>query len=312
MGGPLFFSECRFVQEVRISRSLFREGTTMDRGALEGPLSIQESTFPKGLTFEGVKLRAGAGIVETKAGELAFKDMSLNQVKVSGSTDHPTRINSVQGCDLSTASFENVELSQCTFLRATHLDSLRLSGEVGFNADESALDFSGAAALRLRLSGLLRRRKRDTLQDEVTWRRSNSFIQRLFLTMGPDGYRQDQRREARYISGLYRQLRRIREQARNEPGAADFYYGEMEMRRMGDQWSSRMIVAPATGITPSLYTRHLRAERAARLLETTSLTVDQITAAVGYRNPTSLRHLFAQHHGINPTTYRQTRQRTNR
>jgi hypothetical protein len=32
------------------------------------------------------------------------------------------------------------------------------------------------------------------------------------------------------IAGLYRALRKGREDARDEPGAADFYYGEMEMR----------------------------------------------------------------------------------
>ncbi len=30
---------------------------------------------------------------------------------------------------------------------------------------------------------------------------------------------------------MYRQLRKAVEGAKNEPGAADFYYGEMEMRR---------------------------------------------------------------------------------
>lgn len=33
------------------------------------------------------------------------------------------------------------------------------------------------------------------------------------------------------LAGLYRQLRKAQEYAKNEPGAADFYYGEMEMRR---------------------------------------------------------------------------------
>ena len=33
------------------------------------------------------------------------------------------------------------------------------------------------------------------------------------------------------LAGLYRQLRKAQEDAKNEPGAADFYYGEMEMRR---------------------------------------------------------------------------------
>ncbi|MFZ1177322.1 MAG: hypothetical protein WAO15_13855, partial [Mycobacterium sp.] len=31
---------------------------------------------------------------------------------------------------------------------------------------------------------------------------------------------------------IYRDLRKGLEEAKNEPGAADFYYGEMEMRRL--------------------------------------------------------------------------------
>jgi hypothetical protein len=37
--------------------------------------------------------------------------------------------------------------------------------------------------------------------------------------------------EAGQIAGLYRALRKGREDSKDEPGAADFYYGEMEMRR---------------------------------------------------------------------------------
>jgi hypothetical protein len=33
------------------------------------------------------------------------------------------------------------------------------------------------------------------------------------------------------LAGLYRALRKARGGAKDKPGAADFYYGEMEMRR---------------------------------------------------------------------------------
>jgi hypothetical protein len=39
------------------------------------------------------------------------------------------------------------------------------------------------------------------------------------------------RNQAREISNVYRALRKGREDNKDEPGAADFYYGEMEMRR---------------------------------------------------------------------------------
>jgi hypothetical protein len=37
--------------------------------------------------------------------------------------------------------------------------------------------------------------------------------------------------DAEQIAGVYRALRKGREDNKDEPGAADFYYGEMEMRR---------------------------------------------------------------------------------
>ena len=37
--------------------------------------------------------------------------------------------------------------------------------------------------------------------------------------------------DASSIAGIYRDLRKGREDSKDEPGAADFYYGEMEMRK---------------------------------------------------------------------------------
>jgi hypothetical protein len=40
------------------------------------------------------------------------------------------------------------------------------------------------------------------------------------------------------LATIYRQLRKAREDAKDEPGAADFYYGEMEMRRHSKSWGT--------------------------------------------------------------------------
>ena len=45
------------------------------------------------------------------------------------------------------------------------------------------------------------------------------------------GSPQDRAARAQEIASVYRALRKGREDAKDEPGAADFYYGEMEMRR---------------------------------------------------------------------------------
>ena len=47
------------------------------------------------------------------------------------------------------------------------------------------------------------------------------------------------------MANVYRALRKGREESKDEPGAADFYYGEMEMRRRG----SRLISAERTILT---------------------------------------------------------------
>ena len=44
------------------------------------------------------------------------------------------------------------------------------------------------------------------------------------------------------IASLYRQLRKGREESKDEPGANDFFYGEMEMRRRGGRRAERFIL----------------------------------------------------------------------
>ena len=45
------------------------------------------------------------------------------------------------------------------------------------------------------------------------------------------------------IADIYRAMRKAREDSHDYPGAADFYYGEMEMRRNGaDSWVERAIL----------------------------------------------------------------------
>jgi len=46
------------------------------------------------------------------------------------------------------------------------------------------------------------------------------------------------------LAVLYRALRKAQEDSKNEPGAADFYYGEMEMRRHDPHtpWAEQVIL----------------------------------------------------------------------
>lgn len=48
------------------------------------------------------------------------------------------------------------------------------------------------------------------------------------------------------LAAPYRALRKAQEDSKNEPGAADFYYGEMELRRLDPQtpWAERVVLWP--------------------------------------------------------------------
>jgi methylphosphotriester-DNA--protein-cysteine methyltransferase len=60
----------------------------------------------------------------------------------------------------------------------------------------------------------------------------------------------------------------------------------------------------ATGTTPAAWIRARRPDAARRLLETTDLSIDQISADCGFGNAVTLRQNFAAAFSATPTEYR--------
>src|SRR5690606_18057259 len=60
----------------------------------------------------------------------------------------------------------------------------------------------------------------------------------------------------------------------------------------------------ATGLAPLAYVQRLRIERAKRLLEAGSESVDGISWRVGYEDPAFFRRLFKRLTGLSPSQYR--------
>lgn len=58
------------------------------------------------------------------------------------------------------------------------------------------------------------------------------------------------------------------------------------------------------GCTPAVYVEQARVEVARRLLETTSLPIDDISRSAGFRTTETLRRAFARRVGASPTDYR--------
>lgn len=123
----------------------------------------------------------------------------------------------VAGLELS-----NVSAIDCRFAGAHSLDKLRLESDVSFTFAPVSLG-----------SGRRNFDWRQVIAEERAWRAGRSRSRRWVAPPWPD-WLDDERPgvlDPGQIAGLYRALRKGREDAKDEPGAADFYYGEMEMRR---------------------------------------------------------------------------------
>jgi hypothetical protein len=123
--------------------------------------------------------------------------------------------------DRSTAGelvLSNVVLDGCTFAGAHDLDEMRIGADCTFRRTRDRS--SGDAFTRRRLvTG------RRLIAEEIAWRNAHT---------GPKKHRKptESKMLAADIAAIYRELRKGLEDAKNEPEAADFYYGEMEMRRL--------------------------------------------------------------------------------
>jgi uncharacterized protein YjbI with pentapeptide repeats len=156
------------------------------------------------------------------------------------------RLLSVRGADVAGLTVAAVDLRACRFVDAHHLDQLRAEGSNFANTPRG-----------------WRWTKRRTIAEEHQWRASNTprgwrWTKRRTIaeehqsraSEGDQGWYGPENQpppnglapfdrtplEVRLlvpgeIARLYREVRKGLEDSKDEPGAADFYYGEMEMRR---------------------------------------------------------------------------------
>ncbi len=143
------------------------------------------------------------------------------------------RLLSLCRADVAGLRIANVDLRPCQFVGAHNLDKLRIEG----------------TPLFARTGGWWRARRK-TLAEEQQWRASRSghwrrrgwypqACQPPVAAVEPSAVLAPMQ-----LAALYRELRKGREDSKDEPGAADFYYGEMEMRRRdhGTPWAERLVL----------------------------------------------------------------------
>jgi hypothetical protein len=132
------------------------------------------------------------------------------------------RLLSVRGADVAGLTVAGVDLRACRFVDAHHLDKLRAEASNFSNTPRG-----------------WRWTRRRTIAEEQQWRASKGGHGWYRLQNQPPEWFEVEERSGGPggvllpgdIARLYRELRKGLEDSKDEPGAADLYYGEMEMRR---------------------------------------------------------------------------------
>jgi Pentapeptide repeats (9 copies) len=163
-------------------------------------------------------------VAEGRSEELARREEQIarawRRLLADDISERPQLV-SLRRANVAGLGLSNVSAADCRFDGAHNLDKLRLEADVSF----------AAAPLPLGLGGR-RWGGREVIAEERAWRASRS--RRRWVAPRWPGWLDDQLPGVLapgQIAALYRALRKGREDVKDEPGAADFYYGEMEMRR---------------------------------------------------------------------------------
>ena len=133
------------------------------------------------------------------------------------------RLLSVRRADLAGLTVSNIDMRACRFSGAHNLDKLRIEAEDTFGFPPASWRWT----------------KRQVIAEEHHWRASHGERGWYRPPHRPPAWLEVERLEPAQIAGVYRALRKGREDNKDEPGAADLYYGEMEMRRHARRLGAR-------------------------------------------------------------------------
>ncbi|MEV5725929.1 pentapeptide repeat-containing protein [Streptomyces pharetrae] len=132
------------------------------------------------------------------------------------------RLSTLGGVDAAHLALHDIDLSGCRFAGAVHLDQLKVDGWCTFAVTPTGW----SRRFPWRWS------RRNTVIEEHHWRvRTARDLDRAIARGWTTPPQDAPELKPAAVAALYRQLRKSLEDGKNEPDAADFYYGECEMRR---------------------------------------------------------------------------------
>ncbi|SEM21451.1 Uncharacterized protein YjbI, contains pentapeptide repeats [Streptacidiphilus jiangxiensis] len=238
------FRSATFTHLQRLGPMLGLTALDFDGARFGGPQVVVEAAAPQ-IHFDGVLFSGTASL------RLRFAAVSLDRAVLAGPTAlqaWPTafpspehrpldesplvdqghspgvRLASLEGVDAAHLVLTDINLTDCRFARAFHLDQIRIGFGCTFQGVPTGWRRRGPVALRWS--------PRRTLAEEQHYRALSAGALGAGWTQGPQHPDEAATPGADDLAGLYQQLRKAFEDGGNEPDAADFYYGEMEMRRV--------------------------------------------------------------------------------
>ncbi|WP_246259005.1 pentapeptide repeat-containing protein [Streptomyces typhae] len=218
MVGPL---ACRGT--VDISRAVFAGAVTLEIAASRVECWRTRWTSTAVLRLRHAAVGLSGAVLETPvsvaAHPLPFARRDGAPLDESAIARRPVRILGLLGTDASHLTLRDVDLTTCRVVGTFHLDQLRLHGRCPLATAPTGARRRGVMPLR--------HTTRQTLVEEHHWRAARGRAGEGW-TPAPTGHAPLQ---PAALAPVYRELRKAFEDSKNEPGAADFYYGEMEMRR---------------------------------------------------------------------------------
>ena len=254
-GGGAGFSEACFKGSARFSHATFDSERNFDVRADEA-LELNQAVFDEPIRLEAsaamldcsrTQFRGGADLFVRGAAivldDADFAGPSMlaprpGPVRAEELDEEPApRLLSMRRTKVANLSITGVDLRACRFEGAHGLDRLRLEG-VRF----AEAPWGWQRNKRWRVP--TRWTRRLAIAEEHQWRAERAGAMGWY---GPEMRASPALESApptpEQIAATYRALRKGREDSKDEPGAADFYYGEMEMRRQGPR--ARVTERPA-------------------------------------------------------------------
>ena len=247
--GDATFHGAAFERAQQFGPLLAHEQLNLDVARFAQPVRIEASTisiccrrarFPGGVQFRlrwadvvlddtdipVPSLLTGISLLASERLALAERRIARDwERKDAGHVSEQPRLLSLQRANVAGLGLANVDLAYCRFSGAHNLDKLRLEADVAFKLSPARVGWE----------------QRQVIAEECTWRADRPRSGRWAAPWWPSpadpswSWPNDLEEPIALgpgaIAGLYRALRKSREDAKDEPGAADFYYGEMEMRR---------------------------------------------------------------------------------